>query len=188
LSGIKFNFAQFWFSAIKLLLEFFNRPAPDVAVDLLGKYLVRKVDGKLMVYMITETEGYEGKDDQASHAFKGRTRRTEVMFGEAGIFYLYLVYGMHIMLNVVTGKKDHPGAVLIRGLSGVNGPGRLTKILKIGVELNTMPALPRAGLWFEDRGEKVEKKEILKMMRVGVEYAGPDWSKKLWRFVYSDSK
>ncbi len=163
--------------------NFFNRPAPEVARDLLGKYLVREIGGKQTAYMIVETEAYDSTDDLASHASKSRTERNEVMFGEPGIFYAYLVYGMHTMLNVVTGKKDHPGAVLIRGLQNISGPGTLTKALGIGREVNKLPAFPKSGLWFEDGGEIVAQKNIKKTPRIGVAYAGPVWSKKLWRFV-----
>jgi DNA-3-methyladenine glycosylase len=93
---------------------------------------------------------------------------------------------MYFMLNIVTGKEGHPGAILIRGVKGMQGPGRLTKIMGIGRDLNMMPAIPPSGLWFEDRGEKVAKKMILKTPRIGVSYAGPIWSKKLWRFVYEN--
>lgn len=164
--------------------KFFNRPAPVVAEDLLGKYLVREIKGKRTAHMITETEAYFGHDDLASHASKGRTKRTEVMFGQAGIFYIYLVYGMYEMLNVVTGKDGHPGAVLIRAVENISGPGRLTKTLHIGRKMNTLPATSATGLWFEDRGEKADKKHIQKTSRLGVKYAGPIWSQKPWRFVY----
>lgn len=155
-----------------------------MAKDLLGKYLVREKNGVKKAYMITETEAYEGTRDRASHASKGRTKRTGVMFGKAGIFYIYLIYGMYTMLNVVTGKEGHPGAVLIRGVENISGPGRLTKVLGIGRGLNKLPARPEIGLWFEGGGEKVNKKDIERAPRIGVTYAGPVWSKKLWRFVY----
>ena len=94
--------------------EFFDRPATRVARELISKYLVRRVRGKDIALMITETEAYEGFDDRASHASKGETARNRVMFGEAGIWYVYLVYGMHDMLNIVTGAKGYPAAALIR--------------------------------------------------------------------------
>lgn len=167
-----------------LTKDFFSRSAPIVAEDLIGKFLVRKIKGKTIASMITETEGYEGHDDLASHASKGKTARTEVMFGEPGVFYIYLIYGMYSMLNVVTGEKDHPSAVLIRGTESVSGPGRLTKHLDIGKKFNTLPAEVQTGLWFEDRGFEVEKGKIISGPRIGVEYAGPVWSIKPWRFLY----
>lgn len=167
-----------------LSYKFFERPAPEVAKDLIGKYLVRKNGRKIESFMITETEGYEGPQDRASHASKGRTKRVEPMFKGAGNFYIYLVYGMYHMLNIVTGKKDYPAAVLIRSVREITGPGRLTKVLSIGKKLNGQQAKPSLGLWFEDRREKINKKDIRKTPRIGVAYAGPVWSKKPWRFVY----
>ncbi|MCI0620025.1 DNA-3-methyladenine glycosylase [Candidatus Wolfebacteria bacterium] len=95
--------------------EFFARDARTVARELLGKYLVRRYQGREAAYMITEVEAYVGPHDKASHAHRGRTKRTEVMFGKAGRFYVYLVYGMYWMLNIVTDADDYPSAVLIRG-------------------------------------------------------------------------
>jgi len=167
-----------------LTQKFFARSAEAVARDLLGKFLVRNVKGKEISGMITETESYDGLDDLASHAFKGRTPRTEVMFGEAGRLYIYFVYGMHNMLNVVTGDVGHPGAVLIRSVDTVSGPGRLTKHFSLSKEQNTLMSTKENGVWFEDRGVKVDPKDIQATSRIGVDYAGPIWSQKLLRFVY----
>src|SRR3989344_4828359 len=158
---------------------FFNRPAYIVAKDLLGKYLVRKIEDEEIASMIVETEAYEGMDDLGSHASKGRTPRTEIMFQKAGRIYIYLIYGMYHMLNIVTGKKDHPAAVLIRGVVGAMGPGRLTQKMEIGKQLNTLSLGKETGLWIEDRGIKVNKKDIKITPRIGVDYAGPIWSQKL---------
>lgn len=166
-----------------LTKKFFERPAPEVAEDMLGKFLVRKTLGKEEAFMVTEVEAYEGPRDKASHASKGRTKRNEVMFGAAGVLYIYLVYGMHEMLNIVTGLKDHPAAVLIRGVEGVSGPGGLTKRLKITRVLSGKKVGREAGLWIEDRGVEVSKKRIKKTPRIGVIYAGPIWSQKKYRFV-----
>ena len=163
--------------------KFFERPAPEVAEDMIGKYLVCKNSGKEEAFLITEVEAYEGPQDKASHASKGRTKRTEVMFGPAGVFYVYLVYGMYEMLNIVTGPKDHPAAVLIRGIEGISGPGRLTKRLKIKRSLSGKKAIQESGLWIEDRGVKIYKNDIKKTPRIGVDYAGPVWSRKHYRFV-----
>lgn len=168
-----------------LPFSFFNRSAIDAAHDLLGSYLVRKIDGKIERHMITETEAYEGPLDQASHAFRGRTKRTEIMFGPPGYIYVYLIYGMYSMLNVVTGPKDHPAAVLIRGIKGCNGPGRLTKKLSIDRELNGKILGPESNLWIE-AGEKIDEKRIIKTPRVGIDYAGPIWSQKEYRFVLQE--
>jgi len=164
---------------------FFRRPAPEVALDLLGKYLVREIDGVEEAHMITETEAYESTDDRASHASKGRTKRTEVMFGRPGVWYVYLIYGMYQMLNIVTGADGHPSAVLVRGVEGINGPGRLTKRLNVSKDFNTKDARKETGLWIEDRGVEINPRHIKKTARIGVDYAGPVWAKKEWRFVYT---
>lgn len=167
----------------KLLAQhFFNRPALKAAKDLIGKYLVRRYKDKTNAYMIKEVEAYVGPHDKASHASRGKTKRTEIMFGEAGNFYIYLIYGMYWMLNVVTDKNDYPSAILIRGLEGISGPGRLTKALKIGKKLNGKEAVPQNGLWFEDRGIRIPKRQIKRTPRIGVSYAGK-WAEKPYRFV-----
>jgi DNA-3-methyladenine glycosylase len=173
---------------ITLQQSFFNRSVLKVAPDLLGKYLVRKIGRREYAYCITEVEAYDGCDDRACHASRGRTARTETMFGEAGRFYIYLVYGMYYMLNVVTDKKEYPAAVLLRGLESIIGPGKLTKKLSIDKSLNGKPAAKTTGLWFEDRGIKVGKKDVKKTARIGVEYAGPLWAKKHYRFVLKNKK
>jgi DNA-3-methyladenine glycosylase len=159
--------------------DFFEQKTPVVAEQLLGKFLVR--DG--VAYMITETEAYDGFHDKASHASRGETPRNKVMFGEAGVWYVYFVYGMHNMLNIVTGKEKNPAAVLIRGVEGISGPARLTKALKIDRAMNEKKSEPKNGLWIEDRGISVTKKQIEKTPRIGVDYAGPEWAGKKWRFV-----
>ena len=166
-----------------LTKNFFNRPAPVVAQDLLGKYLVRKHGRTEAALMITETEAYEGWRDKASHASRGKTARNEPMFGGAGVFYVYLCYGMHWMLNVVTGEEGYPAAVLIRGVREEAGPGRLTKRLAIDRKFNKKPASPKTGLWFEDRGVEISRRDIQKTPRIGVAYAGEKWAAKKWRFV-----
>lgn len=171
--------------------KFFERPVLAVAPDLLGKCLVREIDGEKRAHMITETEAYDGEKDLACHASRGRTARTEVMYGSAGMFYVYLVYGMHNMLNVVTGEKGYPAAVLIRGIrsmedrADIEGPGRLTKNLSIDRNINGQLARPEAGLWFEDRGVKIPKAKIIRMPRIGVAYAGA-WAGKKYRFLLAN--
>ena len=162
--------------------NFFNQDARIVAQDLLGKYLVRRVSGKTTAYKIVETEAYLGGHDLASHARSGMTKRNFPMFGEGGHWYVYFTYGMHYMLNIVTGPEGKPSAVLIRSVEGISGPGRLTKALKIDKRLNTKPAGKASGLWIEDREEKVNPHSIKKTQRVGVAYAG-EWAKKLLRFI-----
>jgi DNA-3-methyladenine glycosylase len=160
---------------------FFERSVLEVAPDLLSKYLVREYRGKRMAFRITETEAYDGPLDLACHASKGRTARTNVLFGPAGVWYVYLIYGMYDMLNVVTGPRAYPAAVLIRGVEGYDGPGKLTRALGIDRKLNEQPARKASGLWIEDRGETLAKNGILTGPRVGVAYAGK-WADKPWRF------
>src|SRR5436305_8063093 len=120
---------------------FFERPVVEVAKGLIGASLVRRMpDGETISSMLTEVEAYDGPLDLASHASRGRTPRTQVMFGPAGVFYVYLIYGLHWMLNVVTGEPDYPAAVLIRGTTDISGPGRITAQLQIDKSLNGKPA------------------------------------------------
>ena len=161
--------------------------SPDTvahARGLVGKFLVRRGgDGREESQMITEVEAYDGAEDLACHASKGRTPRTGIMFASAGVWYVYLCYGVHEMLNLVTGPCGYPAAVLIRGVQNVNGPGRLTKALGISRVFNGTPAAHSSGLWIEDRGLAVPPDLIKATPRIGVDFAGPLWSQKLWRFV-----
>lgn len=163
--------------------EFFNRPAQQVAKDLVGKRLVRRMGESVVAAPVVETEAYVGPHDLACHAARGRTRRTEVMFGPPGTLYVYFIYGIHWMLNVVTGEEGYAAAVLIRGVEGAIGPGRLTKSLNITGELNGLPATPQHGLWFEDAGDRVPPSRVMRTPRIGIDYAGPVWSAKKLRFV-----
>ena len=168
----------------KILTQpFFNRPTLVVAPELLGKYLVRARDGQIRAYMLTEVEAYTGPEDLAAHSAKGRTPRTEVMFGPAGVWYVYFVYGMHHMLNIVTEEPDSGTAILIRGVETISGPGRLTKQLGIDRSLNRTLAVKQTGLWIEDRGVAVAPGQILTTPRIGVDYAGPIWAAKPYRFL-----
>ena len=163
--------------------KFFNRPTLIVAKDLLGKYLVRRINGKMRRFMITEVEAYSGFKDLASHAARGKTARNAPMFGRAGVWYVYFTYGMHYMLNIVSGLKNYPAA-LIRGIDGINGPARITKHLKIDKRFNNKLAVPKTGLWIEDNPRfKNLKLKIKNLPRVGVAHAGSVWSKKPWRFL-----
>jgi DNA-3-methyladenine glycosylase len=162
--------------------SFFARPALVVARELLGKHLVRRSNKREEAVLVHEVEAYIGPHDLACHGRFGRTARTEVMYGPAGYWYVYLCYGMHWMLNVVTDDEDHPAAVLFRGAGEFDGPGKLTKGLRIDRRLNSEPAEKCAGLWLEDRGTKVRRAEIEMTPRIGVDYAG-DWKEKPYRFV-----
>jgi DNA-3-methyladenine glycosylase len=165
--------------------SFFDRPTLVVAQELLGKYLVREYHGQVAALMITEVEAYDGPKDMASHARRGITPRTTIMYGGPGYFYVYFTYGIHWMLNVVTGTKGYPAAILIRaGMQEdgtlVIGPARLTKNLKIDRTRNGKPAVKKTGLWFEDRGIDMKGYKIVRSKRVGVDYAGEIWANKLY--------
>jgi DNA-3-methyladenine glycosylase len=168
-----------------LTTSFFSRPALVVARDMIGKFLVRRIGRREIAVPITETEAYVGPHDLACHGSKGRTPRTEVMFGPAGHWYVYFVYGIHWMLNAVTDDEGHPAAVLVRGAGPWNGPARLTKALEIDKRFNTRPIARQTALWIEDRGLKIPRKQIKSTPRIGVDYSGP-WAAKPYRFVVRD--
>lgn len=168
-----------------LLREFFNRPTLTVARALIGKYLVRENGNGRIAGRIIEVEAYVGVEDKACHASKGRTPRTEVLFGPPGISYVYLIYGMYHLLNVVTERTDFPAAVLIRAIEVegtlIDGPGKICRELDINRSLNRLDMTEGRHVWFEDRGAGGIRKKIGTFPRIGVEYAGP-WAKKPWRF------
>lgn len=165
--------------------SFFKKPTLKVARHLLGKVLVRRLGKKKLKGVITEVEAYDGIRDKASHASRGVTLRTKVMFGKAGVWYVYFTYGMHWMLNIVTREKGYPAAILIRSTNIVSGPGRLTKKFKINGKFNGLAASRKNGLWIED-AESVPAFKVKKSPRIGVDYAGPFWAKKEWR-LFIDS-
>lgn len=165
----------------RIVRDFFLEDALDVAPLLLGKHLVRNFGADEEVrHVIKEVEAYKGGEDLACHACKGRTRRTEIMFDEGGKIYVYLVYGMHWMLNFVTGGKDNPQAVLIRGIGDLNGPGILTRELKIDKSFYGDDLIDSDRLWIEGDSEK---SDYYTKPRVGIDYAGYVWKNKPWRFI-----
>lgn len=159
---------------------FFLDSAIALAPALLGKLLCRQTENGVLRLRITETECYFGEEDTACHAHRGRTARTDVMYGEGGRAYVYLCYGMHSLLNVVTGPEEHPEAVLIRGVEGIAGPGRVTKALSIDRSLNRAPLSPESGLWLEDDGFVPN---FVTDCRVGIGYASAEDQDKKWRFL-----
>jgi DNA-3-methyladenine glycosylase len=165
--------------------SYFNRPTVTVARSLVGKYLVRVIDGLVRAGKIIEVEAYVGPQDKACHASKGRTQRTEVLFGPPGIAYVYLIYGMYHCLNVVTERKEFPSAILIRAIEIdgelIDGPGRLCRALQIDRRLNRVDLTTGEFLWFEDRGVSVKRRDLGSHPRIGVDYAG-EWADRLWRF------
>ncbi|MEO5646008.1 MAG: DNA-3-methyladenine glycosylase [Candidatus Paceibacterota bacterium] len=177
----------------KVPLSFFNRPALVVAKELIGCYLVTTTPEGTGKFLITETEAYVGPHDQASHAFKGRTKRTEVMYQAPGTIYVYLIYGIHNMLNIVTDKKDYPAAVLIRAIENedevITGPGKVTKRLHVDRLMNNKILGKESNLWVEMETSTSalavarQGRKIIKTPRIGIAYAGPIWSQKNYRFV-----
>lgn len=190
----------------RLEKNFFRQKTERVARQLLGKILVRRIGKKIISGMIIETEAYIGPHDLACHASKGKTSRTSVMFGEAGIWYIYLIYGFYYCLNMVTEEKEYPSAVLIRSLEPLegieymkrhrntdimsnlaSGPGKLCQALKINKTLNNTSAiLKNSALFIEDQGIKISPKNIVKATRIGVDYAG-EWKDKLLRFYVNQN-
>lgn len=160
--------------------NFFNRDVLEVAPDLVGKLIVRNINGEIIKLRISEVEAYRGEDDTACHAHKGKTKRTKVMYGEAGRYYIYLCYGIHYLLNIVTGNINEPQAVLIRATLEANGPGKLTKMLKIDNTLNDKKAEKENRLWIEDDGYKCK---YTCDKRIGIAYATKEDQDKLWRYI-----
>jgi len=207
--------------------SFYNQPALKVAQNLLGCFLVRKLPsvakgvqhsslfrrsscgGRVECrtpywrFKIVETEAYNGPNDLASHACRGQTPRNKVMFGPPGIIYVYLTYGMHYMLNIVTGRIDYPAAILIRAVEPLpppnlplnkgeevitSGPAKLTRALGVDKNFNGRPIYKKKyGLWIEDRKEAIKQRQVIKTTRIGIDYAGK-YKDKLWRFYIKDSK
>lgn len=167
--------------------DFYDRDTAEVARDLLGCLLVREREGRLFVGRIVETEAYVGPHDLACHASRGITPRTKVLYGPPGHAYVYFVYGMHFLLNVVTEREGHGSAVLFRGLEPVegfargartDGPARLTRVLGIDKELNRWDLTLGERLWIVS-GPRVER--IARGPRIGVDYAGA-WAQAPLRF------
>jgi len=184
--------------------DFYANPdVVDVAQKLLGKVLCSNINGVYTTGIISETEAYCGRNDKACHANNGkRTERTEVMFGDPGHAYIYLCYGIHHLINVVTNQKNLADAVLVRGLipkTGIdqmenrrgiktfsdltNGPGKLTQAMGITTDLNRTN-LSEPPVWIEDQGIHIPADQLVTSKRVGVEYAG-DHAERLWRFEIS---
>ena len=159
---------------MKLSYDFYHRPCLQVASDLVGKLLVCG-DQKLR---ISETEAYIGESDTACHAHKGKTKRTEVMYMKAGTIYIYLCYGVHWLLNIVTGEEEQPEAVLIRACIDAEGPGKLTKKLGITGELNRQ-SICGDDLYIIDDGFSCE---LTTDKRVGIGHASQEDQDRPWRF------
>jgi DNA-3-methyladenine glycosylase len=160
--------------------EFFRRDVLETAPALVGCYLVRTApDGSEKRFMITETEAYAGESDTACHAHRGRTKRSEMLYHDGGTIFVYLCYGMHWMLNIVTGPAGSPQGALIRACRGVNGPGRVTKALGIDGSFNGGDILACSELRIE-AGDKID---ITFGKRIGINYASQEDQDRLWRFT-----
>jgi len=173
-------------SAGRLPASFYRRSALEVARDLLGRTICRELaDGSVLRGRLVEVEAYDGPADRASHAFRGVTKRNRWMFESGGIAYVYLVYGMHHCLNIVTGEAGHPAAILLRAATSpagdkASGPGRLTRAFAVDRALDGASFL--AGpLWLE-AGEPVPDRAIRRTRRIGVDYAGA-WASRRYRFI-----
>jgi DNA-3-methyladenine glycosylase len=160
-------------------IQFYSLDVLEVAPQLPGMKIVRIINGRIREYIITEVEAYRGTEDLACHASKGRTKRTEIMYQEGGQIYMYLIYGIHWMLNIVTGQKDIPQAVLIRGLKGFNGPGRVTRELTMDGSFYGENILTSQRIRIE---QGLSYPKIYSSRRIGVDYAGEYWSSRPWRY------
>lgn len=177
-------------NAERLAAAFYRRNTLETARDLLGAVLCRRLDGgKVLRGLLVEVEAYDGPNDRASHAWRGRTARNGPMFEAGGVAYVYLVYGVHHCLNVVTGPEGYPAAILLRaaeapeGVGSASGPGRLTRAFRIDRSLNGASFLG-ADLWLE-KGTPFPDSAVARTRRIGVDYAGA-WSRRRFRFIVRD--
>jgi len=185
----------------RLKRKFFTRSTLEVAKDLLGKYLVRKIGKRKLVGKIVETEAYIGPKDRASHSYKGKiTERNKAEYLIGGCVYIYLVYGMYWQLNITTSKEGKPECVLIRAIEPIkglgkiikkseiptNGPGKLCKWLKLDKSFYGEDLTKSKRLWVEE-GEKIKEDQIVRARRIGIDYAGFYWSRRKWRFYIKDN-
>lgn len=169
----------------RLLRKYYRRPATELASDLIGKLLCRRTDEGILRCRITETECYYGEEDTACHASKGKTERTKTLYEQGGTAYVYLCYGIHSLFNVVTGKEGFPEAVLIRGVEGYNGPGKVTRAMSIDRSLNGIDMVTSQELWIEDDGVRPE---YTADKRVGIDYATEEYRNILWRYIVKDGQ
>lgn len=198
------------FVSTRAARNFFQRPTRTVARELLGYRLVRRLDGQRLSGIIVETEAYIGETDLACHCRHGRTPRTEVMFGKAGVSYVYFVYGVHWMLNVVTEREGFPAAVLIRALEPLDGltlmqkhrggsrslrqlcsgPAKLTQALRIDEQQKGVDLCVRNGnLWLEEAQSKPQTRvRIGRSPRIGIERVPEPWRSKPWRYFVKDNE
>ena len=197
---------------MRLSRSFFTQPSLTVAEKLLGQIIVRKIGRKIIRGVIVETESYPGPHDRASHAYKGRrTARTEIEWNEGGYIYIYLVYGMYYQLNITTGKAGYPECVLIRALDVrqqiaksiaqrkekgrlalsdlqlANGPGKLCRWLKLDKSFYGEDITKSKRLYLA-KGVNIKKKDVKKGPRINIDYAGPHYASRHWRFWIKNNK
>ncbi len=171
----------------KILTEkFFHRDVLEVAPDLVGKLIVRTFeDGTEVSLRITEAEAYRGEEDTACHASKGKTERTKILYDKAGTIYVYLCYGMHWLMNAVTGEEGQPQAVLFRACEVYDGPAKLTKKLGIDKSFTGESFCGNPRIRIEDDGYRPETETL---PRVGIDYATPEYRDIPWRFADKNRK
>ncbi len=196
--------------------KFYARDTITVAKEMLGKQIVRKIGNEKIIGRIAEVEVYIGPGDRASHAYKGkRTLRNEAEYFIGGHIYIYLVYGMYWQFNISSSGEGIPECVLIRALEPIanteicvlgrdylasygmgvdkklknlaNGPGKLCRYLKIDKSFYGVDLCASHDIWLEDRGEKINAGDIVSAARVGIDYAGPYWSRRKWRFYLKNN-
>ena len=168
----------------RLTKEDYTKDILDLAPHIIGKLLVRRYnDGRVKKYRINEIEIYNGEEDTACHARIGKTPRTKTLYKEGGITYIYLCYGIHYLLNIVTGKKDHPEAILIRGVEGLSGPGKVSKELKITKELHEKDLTTSNYLWLEDDSYQAK---FIRDKRIGIDYATKKYREIKWRYILKE--
>jgi len=171
----------------RLSRSFYTKPTLKVAKKLLGKYIVRKIGKKRLIGKIIETEAYIGPQDKASHAYGGKiTPRNRAEYLIGGHIYIYLVYGMYWQLNITTSQSGRPECVLIRALDLgklANGPGKVCQYLKLDKSFYGEDLTKSRRIWLEERGERIISSRIIATKRVGIDYAGPYWASKKWRFL-----
>ena len=170
---------------MKLDRSFYERDVLIVAPELIGKSIIRNTPTGNTSYLINEVEAYRGSEDEASHARFGKTSWNAVMFATGGLLYVYFIYGMHWMLNIVTGKSGQAQAVLIRGVSAISGPGRIARTLGIDRSFYREDLVSSERIWIEDHSIFPE---ILQQPRIGINYAGEPWKSQPWRYIMVPSQ
>ena len=165
---------------MRISSSLFLLPATELAPLLIGKLLCRRTTQGVLRLRITETECYYGEEDSACHAHRGPTQRNAPMYLHGGYTYIYLCYGIHNLLNIVSGPEGHPEAVLIRGVEGYSGPGKLTKAMSIDRSLNSIDLNESNEIWLEDDGITVP---FHTDRRVGIDYADPIDRDRPWRYI-----